>query len=115
VIEWRTASSLYTARNYVLSPPGPHRPEGFRDLSWHHAVRLDRRSGQLIRRDDAFVEAGGNSIDTADVYSNWVEGNPGGVAEEIIGRWMHEHRNRHQIVLAIKVRGRMWEGPNGKG
>ena len=32
------------------------------------------------------VEAGINFIDTADVYSRWVEGNPGGVAEEIIGR-----------------------------
>ena len=37
---------------------------------------------------DAFVEAGGNFIDTADVYSRWVEGNPGGISEAIIGRWM---------------------------
>ena len=37
---------------------------------------------------DAFAEAGGTFLDTADVYSNWVEGNRGGVAEEIIGRWM---------------------------
>lgn len=64
---------------------------------------------------DAFVEAGGNFIDTADIYSTWAEGNPGGVAESIIGRWMKERRNRHQIVLATKVRGRMWEGPNGEG
>ncbi len=64
---------------------------------------------------DAFVEAGGNFIDTADVYSRWAEGNPGGVAEEIIGRWMKERGNRRQIVLATKVRGRMWDGPNGEG
>lgn len=64
---------------------------------------------------DAFVEAGGNFIDTADVYSRWAEGNPGGVSEEIIGRWMQERGNRDQIVLATKVRGRMWEGPNGEG
>jgi aryl-alcohol dehydrogenase-like predicted oxidoreductase len=64
---------------------------------------------------DAFVEAGGNFIDTADIYTNWAEGNPGGVAEEIIGRWMKSRKNRQQIVLATKVRGRMWEGPNGEG
>lgn len=64
---------------------------------------------------DAFVEAGGNFIDTADVYSSWAENNPGGVAEQIIGRWMKERSNRQDIVLATKVRGKMWEGPNGEG
>jgi aryl-alcohol dehydrogenase-like predicted oxidoreductase len=64
---------------------------------------------------DAFVEVGGNFIDTADVYSNWVSGNPGGVAEEIVGRWMKERGNRERIVVATKVRGRMWEGPDGEG
>lgn len=64
---------------------------------------------------DAFVAAGGNFIDTADVYSRWAEGNPGGVSEEIIGRWMKERGNRRQIVLATKVRGAMWDGPNGEG
>lgn len=64
---------------------------------------------------DAFVEAGGNFIDTADVYTRWVEGNPGGVSEEIIGRWMKSRNNRRNIILATKVRGRMWEGPNGEG
>ena len=37
---------------------------------------------------DAFADAGGNFIDTADIYSSWVPGNKGGDAEEIIGRWM---------------------------
>lgn len=64
---------------------------------------------------DAFYEAGGNFIDTADVYSRWAEGNDGGVAEEIIGRWMQERGNRHDIVLATKVRGEMWPGPHGEG
>lgn len=64
---------------------------------------------------DAFLEAGGNFLDTADIYSNWAPGNPGGVAETIIGKWMRERGNRHQIVLATKVRGHMWEGPNGEG
>jgi aryl-alcohol dehydrogenase-like predicted oxidoreductase len=64
---------------------------------------------------DAFVEAGGNFLDTADVYSNWAPGNPGGVAEETVGRWMKERGNRERVVIATKVRGRMWEGPDGEG
>lgn len=64
---------------------------------------------------DAFVEAGGNFIDTANVYTNWAEGGRGGEAETIIGRWMKERGNRQDIVLATKVRGRMWEGPGGEG
>jgi aryl-alcohol dehydrogenase-like predicted oxidoreductase len=64
---------------------------------------------------DAFVEAGGNFIDTADIYSRWVDGNPGGVSEEVIGRWVQERGTRDEVVLATKVRGRMWDGPNGEG
>ena len=64
---------------------------------------------------DAFFEHGGNFIDTADIYSIWAEGNPGGVSESIIGRWMKARGNRRHVVLATKVRGRMWEGPNGEG
>jgi aryl-alcohol dehydrogenase-like predicted oxidoreductase len=64
---------------------------------------------------DAFVAAGGNFIDTADVYSRWAPGNPGGVSEEIIGRWMQARGNRRQVVVATKARGRMWDGPNGEG
>jgi aryl-alcohol dehydrogenase-like predicted oxidoreductase len=64
---------------------------------------------------DAFMEAGGNFIDTADIYSRWAEGNPGGVSEQIIGHWMKERKNRRHVVLATKVRGRMWEGANGEG
>ena len=65
---------------------------------------------------DAFVEAGGNFVDTADVYSFWAEGNPGGVSETWIGEWLAQRSlPRHQLVLATKVRGRMWEGPNGEG
>jgi aryl-alcohol dehydrogenase-like predicted oxidoreductase len=64
---------------------------------------------------DAFVAAGGNFIDTADVYSRWAKGNPGGVSEQIIGRWMKERGNRDQLVVATKVRGQMWSGPDGEG
>ena len=64
---------------------------------------------------DAYSEAGGNFIDTADVYSAWVEGNPGGVSESIIGRWLKARGNRSLVVLATKFLGKMWEGPNGRG
>ena len=64
---------------------------------------------------DTYVEAGGNLIDTANIYSNWAEGNPGGVSEAIIGRWLAARKNRHDVVLATKVRGRMWDGANGEG
>ncbi len=64
----------------------------------------------------AAFEAGINFIDTADIYSRWVEGNPGGVAEGIIGRWLKQSGvPRHQVVLATKVRGPMGEGPNDQG
>jgi aryl-alcohol dehydrogenase-like predicted oxidoreductase len=65
---------------------------------------------------DAAFEAGINIFDTADVYSRWAEGNPGGVAEEIIGKWLTERKiPRDRILIATKVRGRMWEGPDGEG
>ncbi len=64
---------------------------------------------------DAFVAAGGNFIDTADMYSNWAPGNPGGVAEEVIGRWMQARGNRRDLVVATKARARMWPGPTGEG
>jgi aryl-alcohol dehydrogenase-like predicted oxidoreductase len=64
---------------------------------------------------DAFFIAGGNFIDTADVYSSWVPGNHGGESEVIIGRWMKQRGNRHLVVLATKFNGRLWEGPNGDG
>jgi aryl-alcohol dehydrogenase-like predicted oxidoreductase len=73
----------------------------------------DEETSQAVM--DAFVAAGGNFIDTADVYSNWAPNNPGGVSEEIIGRWMKARSNRDQVVVATKARGRMWEGPNGEG
>ncbi len=73
----------------------------------------DEQTAQAVM--DAFVEAGGTFIDTADVYSRWAEGNPGGVSEEIIGRWMTARGNRARIVLATKVRGAMGPGPNDQG
>ena len=46
---------------------------------------------------------GGNFIDTADVYSEWVPGNKGGESETIIGEWMKEQGNRSEMVIATKV------------
>jgi aryl-alcohol dehydrogenase-like predicted oxidoreductase len=64
----------------------------------------------------AAFEAGINFFDTADVYSRWAEGNPGGVSETIIGKWIKQsHIPRNQLVLATKVRGRMGSGPNDEG
>lgn len=52
---------------------------------------------------DAFVEGGGNFIDTADSYSAWVPGNRGGESETIIGEWMRRRGNRDTVVIATKV------------
>lgn len=52
---------------------------------------------------DAYVEAGGNFIDTADTYSSWVPGHAGGESETILGRWMAARRNRASVVVATKV------------
>lgn len=64
---------------------------------------------------DAFLEAGGNFIDTADVYSRWADDNEGGVSETIVGKWIADRGVRREVVVATKVRGRMWPGPNGAG
>jgi aryl-alcohol dehydrogenase-like predicted oxidoreductase len=64
---------------------------------------------------DAFVEAGGNFIDTADVYSRWAPGNTGGESETVLGAWMSARRNRHDVLIATKVMGAMGSGPNDTG
>jgi hypothetical protein len=51
----------------------------------------------------AYAEAGGNFIDTADVYSEWGEGHVGGESESVIGSWMQSKANRDQVVIATKV------------
>ncbi len=56
---------------------------------------------------DRFVEAGGNFIDTADVYS-------AGISEEIVGRWL-KGKNRDDFVIATKVRFRIGTGENNVG
>jgi aryl-alcohol dehydrogenase-like predicted oxidoreductase len=62
---------------------------------------------------DAFVDAGFNLIDTADVYSHWAEGNSGGESETIIGKWLRRSGRRDRVVIATKVGKEM--GPDQKG
>ena len=62
---------------------------------------------------DAFVAAGFNFIDTADVYSKWKPGNHGGESETILGKWMKQKGNRKKLVIATKVG--MELGPDKKG
>lgn len=52
---------------------------------------------------DAWVDAGMNFVDTADVYSRWVPGHTGGESETIIGKWLARSGKRDKIVLATKV------------
>ncbi|WP_199098558.1 aldo/keto reductase [Dyella sp. ASV21] len=60
----------------------------------------EQRSFDLL---DAFVDAGFNLIDTADVYSAWVPGNRGGESETIIGKWLKRSGKRDKVVIATKV------------
>lgn len=52
---------------------------------------------------DAYVEAGGNFVDTANVYSAWVPGNSGGESETIIGRWLTDSGRHGSVHIATKV------------
>ena len=64
---------------------------------------------------DAYVAAGGNFIDTADVYARWAPGNSGGESETALGRWMASRKNRAAVVIATKVMGPMGPGPTDTG
>ena len=62
---------------------------------------------------DAWVDAGMNFIDTADVYSRWVPGHTGGESETIIGKWLKASGKRNRVVLATKVGKDMGDGKVG--
>jgi aryl-alcohol dehydrogenase-like predicted oxidoreductase len=64
---------------------------------------------------DAFMAAGGNFVDTADVYSRYAPGNVGGESENVLGEWMAARGNRQDVILASKCASAMGEGPNDKG
>ena len=62
---------------------------------------------------DAWVDAGMNFVDTADVYSRWAPGHVGGESETIIGKWLKRSGKRDQVVLATKVGKDMGDGKVG--
>jgi aryl-alcohol dehydrogenase-like predicted oxidoreductase len=68
------------------------------------------RSFQLL---DAFVDAGCNLIDTADVYSRWVPGHRGGESETLIGQWLARSGRRNQVLIATKAGMDMGDGNKG--
>lgn len=60
----------------------------------------ERTSFSLL---DAWVDAGFNFVDTADVYSRWAPGHTGGESEAVIGRWLKQGGRRDKVVIATKV------------
>jgi aryl-alcohol dehydrogenase-like predicted oxidoreductase len=70
----------------------------------------ERTSVSLL---DAWLDAGFNFVDTADVYSRWVPGHTGGESETIIGKWLQGGGRRSQVVIATKVGMDLGEGRKG--
>lgn len=70
----------------------------------------EKRSFDIL---DAFTDAGFNFVDTADIYSRWIEGNKGGESETIIGKWFRKSGKRQKVVLATKVGFEMAEDKKG--
>jgi aryl-alcohol dehydrogenase-like predicted oxidoreductase len=70
----------------------------------------EQRSFEIL---DAFVDAGLDFIDTADVYSSWAPGNKGGESETIIGKWLKKSGKRDKVIIATKVGKPMGENKKG--
>ncbi|MFI2744280.1 aldo/keto reductase [Zhouia sp. PK063] len=62
----------------------------------------EKKSFEIL---DTFTGKGFNFIDTADMYSYWVDGGSGGQSETILGQWMKNRGNRKEVILATKVGG----------
>src|SRR5690606_37270053 len=60
----------------------------------------EKKSFEIL---DAFLDEGFTAVDTAEGYPNWVEGNPPGMSETIIGNWMKARGNRDKVHLITKV------------
>ncbi len=73
----------------------------------------DQKASEAVL--DAYLEQGGNFVDTADVYSRWAPGNSGGESENALGTWMAARKNRPRVIIATKVMGPMGPGPNDTG
>lgn len=64
---------------------------------------------------DAFLDAGFDFVDTADVYSHWAPGHKGGESETVIGKWFKQSGKRSKVILATKVGGQMGADTAKKG
>lgn len=62
---------------------------------------------------DAFVDAGLNLVDTADVYSKWIPGHVGGESETVIGNWLQKSGKRGKVLVATKLGVEMGSGETG--
>ena len=62
---------------------------------------------------DAWLDAGFNFVDTADVYSRWAPGHKGGESETVIGRWLRQGGRRAKVIIATKVGMDMGDGKTG--
>lgn len=62
---------------------------------------------------DAFIDAGLNLVDTADVYSKWIPGHKGGESESIIGNWLAKSGKRDKVIIATKLGVEMGPGEQG--
>lgn len=91
------------------TPLTPTRPLGATDVLVSPLCFGGNVFGWTVDRDDSFalldeyVAQGGNFIDTADVYSEWVPGNTGGDSERIMGDWLRARGGRADVVIATKV------------
>ncbi len=70
----------------------------------------ERQSFEML---DAWLDAGFSSIDTADVYSRWVDGHSGGESERVLGAYFKARGNRDKVLLATKVGMDMGDGNKG--
>src|SRR5699024_11472525 len=71
--------------------------QGGNNIGW----TSDRKQSFAVM--DAFADRGGVFIDTADQYSEWVDGNSGGESETIIGEWLAGRKNRDRVQITTKV------------
>src|SRR5690606_22826887 len=63
--------------------------------------RDDERTSYALL--DQYIDAGGSFLDSANIYSHWVEGCKGGESDALLGRWMRERGNRGDLFIASKV------------
>jgi aryl-alcohol dehydrogenase-like predicted oxidoreductase len=94
---------------------------GASDLQVHPICLGGNTFGWTTDRDasfavlDRYAEAGGNFVDTADVYSNWIPGHRGGESETIIGEWLARSSGRSDVIVATKVGSGAVDVPAGLG